>query len=94
MSRPSFMQSLQHTMAVKHWLMKAEPDSRIVKGKDVKVSDSSCLKTTTDIRWSSAWVLKLLIVQYRRLRVCSDNPMGRSTKCRSEKPHERNESGR
>lgn len=22
---------------VKHWLMKAEPDSRIVKGKDVKV---------------------------------------------------------
>ena len=25
-------------MAVKYWLMKAEPDSRIVKGKDVKVS--------------------------------------------------------
>ena len=23
---------------VRHWLMKAEPDSRIVKGKDVKVS--------------------------------------------------------
>jgi hypothetical protein len=22
---------------MKHWLMKAEPDSRIVKGKDVKV---------------------------------------------------------
>ncbi|KAK7696145.1 hypothetical protein QCA50_000796 [Cerrena zonata] len=25
-------------MAPKHWLMKAEPDSRIVKGKDVKFS--------------------------------------------------------
>ena len=25
------------TMTKKHWLMKAEPDSRIVKGKDVKV---------------------------------------------------------
>ena len=24
-------------MSPKHWLMKAEPDSRIVKGKDVKV---------------------------------------------------------
>jgi hypothetical protein len=24
-------------MAPKYWLMKAEPDSRVVKGKDVKV---------------------------------------------------------
>lgn len=24
------------------WLMKAEPDSRIVKGKDVKVNTSTC----------------------------------------------------
>lgn len=25
-------------MATKYWLLKAEPDSRIVKGKDVKVN--------------------------------------------------------
>ncbi|KAI0340887.1 DUF55-domain-containing protein [Trametopsis cervina] len=33
---------------VKHWLMKAEPDSRIVKGKDVKfsVDDFESMKTT------------------------------------------------
>ncbi|KAI0772587.1 PUA-like domain-containing protein [Irpex lacteus] len=33
---------------VKHWLMKAEPDSRIVKGKDVKfsVDDFEAMKTT------------------------------------------------
>ncbi|KAI1795070.1 PUA-like domain-containing protein [Ganoderma leucocontextum] len=35
-------------MAKKHWLMKAEPDSRIVKGKDVKfgVDDFEAAKTT------------------------------------------------
>ena len=27
-----------HRMSSNYWLMKAEPDSRIVKGKDVKVS--------------------------------------------------------
>lgn len=33
---------------MKHWLMKAEPDSRIVKGKDVKfsVDDFEAMKTT------------------------------------------------
>ncbi|CDO73841.1 hypothetical protein BN946_scf185015.g170 [Trametes cinnabarina] len=35
-------------MSAKHWLMKAEPDSRIVKGKDVKfsVDDFESVKTT------------------------------------------------
>ncbi|PIL37542.1 hypothetical protein GSI_01236 [Ganoderma sinense ZZ0214-1] len=35
-------------MATKHWLMKAEPNSRIVKGKDVKfsVDDFEAAKTT------------------------------------------------
>ncbi|TBU28751.1 PUA-like domain-containing protein [Dichomitus squalens] len=35
-------------MAPKHWLMKAEPDSRVVKGKDVKfsVDDFEAVKTT------------------------------------------------
>ncbi|OSD04440.1 DUF55-domain-containing protein [Trametes coccinea BRFM310] len=35
-------------MPTKHWLMKAEPDSRIVKGKDVKfsVDDFESVKTT------------------------------------------------
>ncbi|KZT70332.1 DUF55-domain-containing protein [Daedalea quercina L-15889] len=35
-------------MSPKHWLMKAEPDSRIVKGKDVKfsVDDFESVKTT------------------------------------------------
>ncbi|KAI0832829.1 DUF55-domain-containing protein [Trametes gibbosa] len=35
-------------MSSKHWLMKAEPDSRIVKGKDVKfsVDDFESVKTT------------------------------------------------
>ncbi|TFK93634.1 DUF55-domain-containing protein [Polyporus arcularius HHB13444] len=35
-------------MSQKHWLMKAEPDSRIVKGKDVKfsVDDFEAVKTT------------------------------------------------
>ncbi|EPQ58927.1 DUF55-domain-containing protein [Gloeophyllum trabeum ATCC 11539] len=35
-------------MAVNYWLMKAEPDSRIIKGMDVKfsVDDFECLKTT------------------------------------------------
>lgn len=27
---------------MKYWLMKAEPQSRLVKGKDVKVSGSDC----------------------------------------------------
>ncbi|THH31930.1 hypothetical protein EUX98_g2283 [Antrodiella citrinella] len=36
-------------MSPKHWLMKAEPDSRIVKGKDVKfsVDDFESIKTTS-----------------------------------------------
>ncbi|KAI0797192.1 PUA-like domain-containing protein [Abortiporus biennis] len=35
-------------MSTKYWLMKAEPDSRIVKGKDVKfsVDDFESIKTT------------------------------------------------
>ncbi|EMD40365.1 hypothetical protein CERSUDRAFT_110960 [Gelatoporia subvermispora B] len=35
-------------MTAKHWLMKAEPDSRVVKGKDVKfsVDDFQTIKTT------------------------------------------------
>ncbi|KAI0774739.1 DUF55-domain-containing protein [Trametes elegans] len=35
-------------MSLKHWLMKAEPDTRIVKGKDVKfsVDDFESVKTT------------------------------------------------
>lgn len=32
-----FFSALGYTMASNYWLMKAEPDSRIVKGKDVKV---------------------------------------------------------
>lgn len=38
-------QLVTQTMSTKprHWLMKAEPDSRIVKGKDVKVSGPSLL---------------------------------------------------
>ena len=29
-------------MSPKYWLMKAEPDSRVVKGKDVKVGHDYC----------------------------------------------------
>lgn len=32
-------------MSPKYWLMKAEPDSRIVKGKDVKVGREVCPST-------------------------------------------------
>lgn len=46
----------------KYWLLKAEPDTRIVKGKDVKVGLSRVLlKTSSDPN------LVLLIVQRRRL---------------------------
>lgn len=32
---------------IKYWLLKAEPDARIVKGKDVKVSSKSYALYTT-----------------------------------------------
>lgn len=35
---PSFLSTGSMVESLRFWLMKAEPDSRIVKGKDVKVS--------------------------------------------------------
>lgn len=42
---PSKLSGARHclVMSTKFWLLKAEPDSRIVKGKDVKVTIDLCL---------------------------------------------------
>ena len=63
-----------HTMAQKHWLMKAEPDSRIVKGKDVKVRPSDVVVCA---RLSSGNA----VVQRGRLRGRQDDALGGGAQC-------------
>jgi hypothetical protein len=41
-------------MAAKYWLLKAEPDSRIVKGKDVKVI-VSCVNSQARSNFKAVW---------------------------------------
>jgi predicted RNA-binding protein with PUA-like domain len=53
----------------KRWLMKAEPDSRIVKGKDVKARSWCCS--------SCGCAYGAVLVQRRRLRADEDHTMGR-----------------
>ncbi|KAI0737676.1 hypothetical protein C8Q80DRAFT_1210303 [Daedaleopsis nitida] len=61
-------------MSAKCWLMKAEPDSRVVKGKDVKVrSESGYMRASGAKRGT--------VVQRRRFRDCKDNTLGRSAEC-------------
>ena len=65
-----------HTMAQKHWLMKAEPDSRIVKGKDVKV------RVSAPSGYMRARLEPHSAVQRGRLRVRQDDAVGGRPQCR------------
>ena len=71
---PSRLAPILHTMSTKHWLMKAEPDSRIVKGKDVKVRPSDVVVCA---RLSSGNA----VVQRGRLRGRQDDALGGGAQC-------------
>jgi len=70
-------------MSTRYWLLKAEPDSRLVKGRDVKV---------THIRFLLPPIFHSEAVQRGRFRTYQDVILGRSSQLRSEESDERNAS--
>ncbi|TFY56772.1 hypothetical protein EVJ58_g7435 [Rhodofomes roseus] len=73
-------------MSPKHWLMKAEPDSRIVKGKDVKVRGGQSFGRQSEVDTKRA-------VQCGRLREREDDALGGRQECRGKELDEGDEVG-
>ncbi len=68
---PTFSALSSTTMTTKRWLLKAEPDSRIVKGKDVKASKPlGQLVFDPGRLCSSAWTT-LNLFKYRLGKACA-----------------------